>query len=87
MIFEWVDVRSLRHISLAVAVVAVVAAVLVLRFVRRMAVRVVVFVMLAAVAVVLLQQRVGLDDCVQTCSCRMFAQSVTIPAGVNPNCS
>ena len=86
MIFEWVDVGSLRHISLAVAVVAVVAALVVLRVARRMAVRVVAIVALAAIALVLLQQRAGLDDCVQTCSCRMFAQSVTIPAGANPNC-
>ena len=87
MIPDWVDAESLRWVILgAVAVLAAVAA-LVMRIVRRIAVRLALLLLLGGLALGLWLQRADLQDCVDTCSCRLFGQDVAIDADKNPNCA
>lgn len=84
---EWVDAESLPDIILGAIVVLAVLAVLALWIVRRLLLRLVLIVVLGALAVSLWLQRADLQDCVETCSCRLFGQDVTVPADANPSCA
>ena len=44
-------------------------------------------VLIGALAASLWLQRAHLQDCVDTCSCQLFGQDVTVPADANPNCA
>ena len=82
----WIDPAFLRATA-AVAIVAIlVLLVLAVRIIRRLVVRSLVVVVLAALAVGLWSQRVSLADCAAECSCSLFGQVVQIPADLNPNC-
>lgn len=83
---EWVDAESLPDIILGAIVVLGVLAVLVLWVVRRLLLRMVLVVLIGALAASLWLQRADLRDCVATCSCQLFGQDVTVPAGANPGC-
>ena len=86
MIGDWVDAESLQPILLGATVVLVVGAALVWRGVRRMLLRLVLVALIGALAASLWVQRADLQDCVDTCSCRLFGQEVDVPADANPNC-
>ncbi len=86
MIGDWVDAESLQPILLGATVVLVVGAALVWRGVRRLLVRLVLVALIGALAASLWLQRADLQDCVDTCSCRLFGQEVDVPADANPNC-
>ncbi|MCY3617575.1 MAG: hypothetical protein F4Z00_06885 [Acidimicrobiaceae bacterium] len=86
MIGDWVDAESLQPILLGATVVLVVGAALVWRGVRRLLLRLVLVALIGALAASLWLQRADLQDCVDTCSCRLFGQEVDVPADVNPNC-
>ena len=87
MIAEWADAESLQNIILGAMVVLAVAVVLVMRVVRRLLLRVVLIALLGVLAASLWLQRADLQDCVDTCSCRLFGQHVAVPADANPNCT
>ncbi len=79
----WIDPSFLRTAAIvAIVVVMVLAA----RIIRRLLVRSLVVIVLAALAVGLWSQRVSLADCAAECSCSLFGQVVQIPADLNPNC-
>ena len=87
MIGDWADPESLQQIILGAMVVLAILAVLVMRVVRRLLLRVALVVLIGALAASLWLQRADLRDCVDTCSCRLFGQEVAVPADANPNCS
>ena len=82
----WIDPAFLRATA-AVAIVAIlVLLVLAVRIIRRLVVRSLVVVVLAALAAGLWSQRVSLADCAEKCSCNLFGQVVQIRSDLNPNC-
>ena len=83
---DWADAESLQQILLAAMVVLAIVAVLVMRVVRRLLLRVVLVLLIGALTASLWLQRADLQDCVDTCSCRLFDQEVAVPADANPNC-
>ncbi len=86
MISEWGDAESLQHVIVGAIVVLGVLAVLVMRVVRKLLLRLVLIVLIGALAASLWLQRADLQDCAETCSCKLFGQDVTVPADANPNC-
>lgn len=87
MVGDWVDAESLQNIILGAMAVLAVAAVLVMRVVRKVLLRVVLIVLIGVLAASLWVQRADLQDCVDTCSCRLYGQDVAVPADANPNCT
>ena len=87
MIGDWADAESLQQIILGAMVVLAILAVLVMRVVRRLLLRLALVVLIGALAASLWLQRAHLQDCVDTCSCQLFGQDVTVPADANPNCA
>jgi TctA family transporter len=84
---ESLDAASLRWIILVIIAAIVVAMYLVMRFVRKMATRVVFLVILAVLGIYLFVERENLADCVDTCSCSLFGMDVEIPENRNTgNC-
>ncbi len=79
----WIDPSFLRTAAIVAIVVLMVLAA---RIIRRLLVRSLVVIVLAALAVGLWSQRVSLADCAAECSCSLFGQVVQIPADLNPNC-
>ncbi len=86
MIPDWLDAESLRSVIIAAIAVLGLAAVMVLRFVRRVIARVALIALLGALALSLWMQQADLQNCIDTCACRLFGQEVAIPASSNPNC-
>ena len=84
---DWADAESLQQMIVVAMVVLAILAVLVMRVVRRLLLRIVLVVLIGALAASLWLQRADLQDCVDTCSCRLFGQQVAVPADANPNCS
>lgn len=83
----WADPQVVRSASAVAIVVALVALFLAIRIIRRLFVRVVVVVLLAALSIGLWEQRVNLADCAVDCSCAVFGQPLVVPAELNPNCT
>ncbi|MCE2511732.1 MAG: hypothetical protein J4F50_04085 [Acidimicrobiia bacterium] len=83
---EWVDAESLPDIIIGAIVVLGVLAVLVMWGVRRLLLRLVLIILIGALAASLWLQRSDLQDCMETCSCRLYGRQVAIPADANPNC-
>ena len=83
----WIDPSFLRSAAVVAIATILVLLVLAARIIRRLVVRGLVIVVLAALAVGLWSQRVSLADCAAECSCNLFGQAVQIPADLNPNCS
>ena len=84
---DWADAESLQQMIVVAMVVLAILSVLVMRVVRRLLLRIVLVVLIGALAASLWLQRADLQDCVDTCSCRLFGQQVAVPADANPNCS
>ena len=84
---EWVDAESLQAIILGAIVALGVLAALVLKVVRRLVLRLLLVALIGALAASLWLQRADLQDCVETCSCKLFGQEVAVPADANPNCA
>jgi len=84
---EALDADSLRLVILVVLVLVVVAMYVVIRYVQKMTTRAVMLIALAIVGVALFVERDNLEDCVDTCSCTLFGEDVTIPETRNTgNC-
>ena len=87
MIGEWVDADSLQGIILGAIVVLAALAALLLRVVRRTLLRLVLIVLIGALAASLWLERVDLQECVETCACKLFGQEVTLPADAEAACA
>jgi len=83
----WADPQLVRSASGVAIVVALVTLFLALRIIRKLLVRTVVVVLLAALSIGLWEQRTNLADCAADCSCAVFGQPLVIPAELNPNCT
>ncbi|MCY4664545.1 MAG: hypothetical protein OXC00_07770 [Acidimicrobiaceae bacterium] len=86
MVGEWLDAESLQHVIVGAIAALGVLAVLVMRVVRKLLLRLVLVLLIGALAASLWLQRADLQDCVETCSCKLFGQEVAVPADANPNC-
>lgn len=87
MIPEALDAENLRWITLIVLGLIVVGMYLVIRFVQKAVTRAMILVLLAVLGVALYVERADLEDCVDTCSCELFGEDVTIPQNRNTgNC-
>ena len=80
MLPDWLDADRLQWILLIALAVVVYAMYLVTRFVQRMIMRFLLFVLLAGVGLSLWVQRADLQECVDTCACSLYGQEVEIPA-------
>ncbi len=87
MLGDWVDAESLQAIILGAIVALGVLAALVMKVVRKLLLRLVLVVLIGALAASLWLQRADLQDCVETCSCKLYGQQVAVPADANPNCA
>ncbi|MEC8947937.1 MAG: hypothetical protein VYD11_02140 [Actinomycetota bacterium] len=82
----WVDPSLLRAAAVVAIVAILVLVVLATRIIRRLVIRSLVVVVLAALAAGLWSQRISLADCAAECSCSLFGQVVQIHPDLNPNC-
>jgi len=78
---------NLPWLILAAIIVLVALALVVANGVRSLAVRIVLLGVIGGVVLALWVQRSELEDCQQTCSCRLFGQDVHVPESANPTCS
>lgn len=80
----WLDPELLRWILLIVIAVLLYLMYVVVRFVRRLVLKVVLFLVLTGVGLSLWVQREDLRSCARTCECRLYGQEVEIPADQLP---
>jgi hypothetical protein len=76
---DWIDPDSARTIALVVGSSAVVLAIVVLRFVQKLVMKVAFTAVLALIALFAWTQRADLSDCARTCECRLLGFDVEIP--------
>jgi hypothetical protein len=81
---EALDPSTLRAVAVGAVVVAAVLALLVLRFVRKMVVRVVLLGALAGVGIYAWSQREALEDCRADCACSFAGFDVQVPGCPDP---
>jgi len=83
----WADLQTVRAATGVAIVLSVIGLVLAARVIRRLVVRALVVVLLAAFSIGLWEQRANLADCAADCSCAIFGQPVVVPVDLNPNCT
>ena len=83
---SWADPDLLKGLSVAAIALVVVGTWLIFRVVRKVVFRSLLLVLAVGLSFSLWQQRGQLTDCVETCSCDLFGQTVQIPIDKNPNC-
>lgn len=84
MLPEWLDADRVSIALVGGIASLVVAAILALRLVRRLALAVLISVLLVGGAALLAMQWSGLRDCQETCTCDVFGRTVQVPS--NPLC-
>ena len=82
----WADPQLLEHASLLGLAILVLAVYLIIRFLRKVVLKVVLVALVLLLGVGLWNQRLELRSCVDDCSCTLFGQSVQIPLDRNPRC-
>ena len=83
---SWLHPELLEDLSVVALVCIALVALLVFRLVRRLVFRGIVLGLLLVLAVGLWEQRSQLSECADHCSCKLFGQTVQIPADRNPRC-
>lgn len=81
---DWIDPDNARTIALVVGLGALVLAVLVLRFVQKMVMKVAFTAVLALIALLAWTQRADLADCAKTCECNLLGFDIEIPQDQRP---
>jgi len=84
---DWIDPDNARTLALVVGLAALVAIVVVLRFVQKLVLKLVMAAVLALVAFAAWAERADLADCARTCECNVLGFDIEIPADKNPNCA
>lgn len=84
MLGEWLDADRVSIALVAGIACLVVAAVVALRLIRRLALAVLVSLVLAGAAAALAVQWSGLRNCQETCTCEVFGREISVPQ--NPLC-
>jgi hypothetical protein len=69
----------LQTVAIIAIAVLVVSSVLVIRFVQKVATKIVLLAVLAGLALLAWNARVELSQCAQTCDCRIYGQDVHVP--------
>ena len=87
MLGDWVDAESLQPIITGVIAALGILAMVLMWIVRGLLLRLLLLAVIGALAASLWLQRADLQDCVETCSCRLFGQEVAVPADANPACA
>ncbi|MBC8364526.1 MAG: hypothetical protein H8E59_05960 [Actinobacteria bacterium] len=82
----WADPEMLAKASAFGLVVLLLATFLILRFLRRVVVKVVLVAVIVLLGAGLWNQRLELRSCADECSCTLFGQTVQIPLDRNPRC-
>lgn len=85
MLPKSLDPEVLRNVAVGALVVQAILAVLVLRFVRKMVVRVVFLGALAGLALFAWYQRAELKECVPDCACSFAGYDVQTPGCPSPS--
>lgn len=83
---DWLDAESLQWMIIGTIMSLGTMTVMAMRFVRKLLLRLVLLAVFGGLSLGIWQQRANLQDCVDTCSCRLFGQEVEIPADKNPKC-
>jgi len=78
---DWLDADRLRWMTLAAMAVLVVVGLVVARFVQRILTMVVGLALVGGLLAAIWFERNDLQNCQETCSCRLFAQDVKVPDG------
>lgn len=81
---EWIDPDNAQTIALVVGIGAIVLAVVVIRFVHKLVMKVAFTAVLALVALLAWTQRADLADCAKTCECRLLGFDIEIPEDQRP---
>jgi uncharacterized membrane protein len=84
---DWIDVDNARTIALVVGLAALVVAFLVIRFVQKMALKLVFTLVLVGIAALAWYQRAELSDCAQTCECKVLGVTIETPLSDDPECA
>lgn len=84
MLPESLDPSDLRTVALVVVVLAALVALLVVRFIQKMVLRVILVGALAGVGVFAWAQRSELQECVPDCACTFFGFDVQVPGCPSP---
>ena len=85
MLPKSLDPEALRNVAAGALVVQAILAFLVLRFVRKMVVRVVLLGAIAGLALFAWYQREELRECVPDCACSFFGYDVQTPGCPPPS--
>ena len=85
MLPEWVDAERLQWITLAVIGLCGIGMFLVMRLVRQVVTKLLLFIVLAGFGLSLWLQRADLAECAETCSCTLFGEQVGIPEDQRPD--
>ena len=83
---SWANPDLLKGLSVAAIALVVVGTWLIFSVVRKVVFRSLLLVLAVGLSFSLWQQRGQLTDCIETCSCDLFGQTVQIPVDKNPNC-
>jgi len=81
---DWLSADRLQWIILAVIAINIYAMYLVAKLVRKAITKFLLFVLLAGLGLSLWIQRADLQDCVNSCECRLYGQDVEVPAERRP---
>jgi len=76
---DWLDPSTLRDVALLTILAFGLTAIMIIRFVQRVAVRVVLIALLGALSLAIYTQRTALADCADECECTFFAFDVEVP--------
>ena len=83
---SWANADNLQWIALGVIGAMVVLMFLVFRFIHKAILKLIFFGIFAAIGLIAWTQRADLEDCAQTCDCKVLGFDVEIPPDKNPNC-
>ncbi|MEM9202580.1 MAG: hypothetical protein AAGC53_13005 [Actinomycetota bacterium] len=84
MLPEWLDADRLQWIILGFIAVLFVAMFMVMRFIRQLITKFLLFVLLAGFGFSLWLQRADLQQCAETCECSLYGEEVAIPVDRRP---
>ena len=79
MLPDWLDPSTLRDVALLTLIAFGVTAVLILRFIQKVVIRVVLIGLLGALSLAIYSQRAALADCADKCQCTFFSFDVDVP--------
>jgi len=81
---DWIDPDNAKTIAAGVGIAAIVLAIVVVRFVQKLVMKLAFTAVLALVALVAWTQRADLADCANTCDCRLLGFDIEIPQDQRP---